>query len=651
MAISAQQLEWYNTVLPKGALSNNAVNSGKVSVTNNKIILASLTPSRSLGIEGEDSIVLTASNLLPDAYFLGFDSKGVLQNSQIIHTPNGYDHYPVVFQNKANNFIYVSFITSSDSVRFTASMPWIRVNRKNINTYNSFMVIYDDAFNYVTHITFASYNGCQVNIKAIDNAGNLYLGGTFRDSLMLNNQLLLKNNSIYSSSFIMKMDDTHKVNWINESLGHFILNETRSSFYAIGGIGKNSAGVIKFNSTDSLIFSPDPNHRTIIAEFTSELGRLKQYTTLFDGTGNLFSISEFKGNDKYLLLNRNNTSSGPIKLKIGNDSFSFKLGLSPYWNNFIMGFNASNLKNVFVNFFDSSAFQLSITDIYNDSLYSMLGTTMGNQNFSFTGKPVYTKDHIKSRPAQYQSDFFATYTAGNRLKDLWYLTTHPSLMSRTFNDVNQSIAAHNNTIYIVGSIPYHSDLGLGKHEFNYSAGNTRSLTLLKYNCKPTAWFSYTQINNKVNFKNLSTGMINYKWLFGKDNDMATTNDAVYEYPKLNNALVYNPKLIASNSCGSDTFTLSINIGTTSVSMLDKAYISIYPNPASTKINVEFDMEPNSKKVQFNLHDICGKTFDCPVTKISGTQYQLNVQVLSNGIYSLSVNYEGLCLYQKVTILK
>ena len=146
-------------------------------------------------------------------------------------------------------------------------------------------------------------------------------------------------------------------------------------------------------------------------------------------------------------------------------------------------------------------------------------------------------------------------------------------------------------------------------------------------------------------------MINYTWLFGNGNDKATTNDAVYEYPKSNNPVVYYPKLIATNSCGSDTFTQAITIGPVSVSGLDKAHIGIYPNPASSRINVDLDIALNSKKVQFNFHDICGKTFDCPVTKISGTQYQLDVQAISNGIYSLSVTYEGLCLYQKIAILK
>lgn len=646
----AQQLEWYNTILPKGQPSNSILSPSIVTNINSKIILSGLTLSKSISLYGSSSTVLTASNIIPDAYFLCFDDKGQLETSQIIYTPNGNDGLASLYHNKSDNFIYSSFSTTSDSIRFTATMPWIKVTRKNANTYNSFIIIYDNSFNYVSYIPCVSYNGCQVGIKAIDKAGNIYLGGTYKDSLMFNGKLLSKSQSIYSTSFIMKLDNNNNLQWINENGNLFYLNETRNSFYILGGVEKNMDAVIKYNKTDSLVFYSNPSYRTIIAEFAATTGHLKQYTTLYDGEGKGFSNSELKGDDKTLLLNRYTTSSGLIKLKIGSDSFSYMLS-SLYSNNFIIGFDASNLRHKFINFFDSSVFKLNITDIYNDSLYSIIGNTGGNQNFGFNGQNAFTKDHIKTRPVSFSfpSDFYASYTTTNRLKDLWYLNTHPSLNSSVFFYEGKSILANSGNIYIAGTIQYHSELGLGKHEFSYAGGGARSLTLLKYNCKPTAYFSYTQTDNKVTFKNLSTGLINYTWLFGQNNEKATTKDAVYNYPKSGG--VFYPKLIASNSCGNDTFSIGVTIALSSVSKTGKSNVSIYPNPASSKIIVQLESELNSKNMHLTLFDLCGKNLICPFVKIDNTHYELDVEAVSNGIYYLSFHIEGYNVLQKITVLK
>jgi len=652
IAAQAQQFEWYNTVLPKGQLGNVAFIPGTVTSISNKIVLSSTTTAKELSLFGSIPTILTATNILPDAYFLSFDDKGNLENSQIINTPNGNDGTARLCYNKSNGFIYVSFATTSDSVRFTNTMPWIKVNRKNANTYNAFIVIYDNLFNYVSYIPCVSYNGCQVRVNTIDNAGNIYLGGTYKDSLMFNGKLLLKNTSIYSASFIMKVDNSNNVQWINENGGLFYLNETRNSFYLLGGVGKNSDAVIKYNKTDSLIFSSNSNNRTILAEFSAKSGQLKQYIIIYDGAGNEFVTTEMKGNDKTLLLNRYTTSTGLTKLKIGADSFTITLS-SQYGNNFIMGFNASDLKNKFVNFFDSSVYKLYITNIYNDSLYSIIGTSGGNQNFGFNGENIFTKDYIKKRPISYYfpSDFYSTYTTTNRLKDLWYITTHPTLASQTFynQDMQKGILADNGNIYLTGTVSNHSEFGLGKREFSYAGGGSRSLTLLKYNCKPTSFFSYTLADNKVTFKNLSTGLINYTWLFGKDNDKTTTKDATYDYPKTGG--VFYPMLIASNSCGSDTFMVAITIGASSVSKLNKINVSVYPNPVNSKIMVQFDNELNMKNLQFFLYDMCGKYLVCPFIKTDETHFEIDIENIANGIYSLVIQNDEYNLSKKITILK
>jgi len=497
-----------------------------------------------------------------------------------------------------------------------------------------------------------SYNGCIASINAIDNAGNIYIGGQYQDSLVYEGKQILKAKSQYAGSFLMKLDNNNKFSWVNQfgAIGNLYFNESRNSFYISHSIDK-AMNTVVYNNNDSLVFLANPNYfRTIISEFSSVSGQLKQYTTFLQGGDKGFNLIQLKGNNKTLILNQYTLSSGLSKIKIGTDSFSFMLsGSSTYSNNFIIGFNPSTLKHKFINFFDSCITKLSITSVYNDSLYSIFGTSIGNQNFRFVGGAAPAKDYLKTRPLSFPSDFIATYTTTNMLKDVWYLTKHPTNTYSSFQTLNyKPILENKGDLYIAGTIQYHSELGLGKREFNY-AGGSRSVTILKYNCKPTAYFSYTQANNKVTFKNLSTGLINYTWLFGKNNDKATTKDAVYDYPKTGS--VFYPMLIASNSCGNDTFSVAITIASSSVSKLDKINVSVYPNPANSKITVQFENKLNSKNLQFTLYDMCGKSLVCPFIKIDGTQYELDVQAISNGIYSLSVQNEGFNVLQKVTVLK
>ena len=374
----------------------------------------------------------------------------------------------------------------------------------------------------------------------------------------------------------------------------------------------------------------------------------EQYTTIY--TDNGLNLTEIKGNDKTLIVNSYFGTRGNNKLRISSDSFLFLNGNNG--NGLIIGLNSVDLKSKFVNFFDSlNAANLKITNVYNDSIFSILGTSLGNQKFGFRGEAIYTKDYLKSRPVNWVSDFVVTYSTSNRLKDLWYFSTSNtnSYPSFTTQGDQYSILADNGNIYISSTIPFHSELGLGRREFNYSSGSNRSMTLVKYNCMPTAYFSYSIADTKIIFKNLSTGDCSYTWLFDNKNVTAKTRDAFYEYPKSGG--VFNPKLVVSNNCGTDTFSMPISISPSSLYFKNKIQFVVYPNPANSKLTVQFGNELKSENLYFYLSDIYGKEVGLSFYKIDEMNYGIDVQNLSNGIYTLMVKNSYFKISQKITIFK
>lgn len=645
-SVFAQRLDWYETLTSKGTINQHTFPNCNISKVNNEIVLSGRTCSKNVGVEGTGVTLLTGSDNNSDAYFVSFDNNGGVKYSQVIYTPNGVDNNGYICHNKYNGFVYCSFATTSDSIRFSSSMPWQKISKKSKNTKTSFLIVYDNSFNYVAAFPFYSYNGCEIGEVSIDKQGNAFIYGYYTDSLIYNGKSILKSKSQYSEHFLMKIDNNNNLVWVNNlrlmRVAGLYLNETRNSIYIVSNVENTSA--LFYNDKDSFIFTPENYPRTIVGEIASVSGRINQFITI-NNNGITLNTVQLKGNDKTLILNSYPSSTGLMKIKIGFDSISFYIGQTS--SNFIIGFNADNLKNEFINYFDSTYFRLNITNIYNDSLYTICGATRGNQKFGFYSENTFSKDFLKNRPASFTSDFFATYTITNRLKELWYLTTDATNPYSSFQNT-ATIYSNNGDIYIGANIPYHSELGLGHREFNYTGGN-RSISLLKYSCKPTAYFSYSIDDTKVSFKNLSTGLCNYNWQFDINNNNSNFKDAIYDYPKLGG--VFHPRLIVSNSCGNDTFSMTINITSSSIVIQEKIGLSIYPNPVNSKIFLRFENALNLESQNLKIYDSCGKEFICRFTKIDGNNYEMDIQSLSNGMYTLLIQNSDFKIANKITVLK
>jgi hypothetical protein len=81
-------------------------------------------------------------------------------------------------------------------------------------------------------------------------------------------------------------------------------------------------------------------------------------------------------------------------------------------------------------------------------------------------------------------------------------------------------------------------------------------------------------------------------------------------------------------------------------------ISIYPNPATSELNISVDLSSMSKEVQYEILDITGKTISFVTRKnIQNEVYTLNTSSLSNGSYFVKVITDTGVRTSKFTIAK
>jgi hypothetical protein len=83
----------------------------------------------------------------------------------------------------------------------------------------------------------------------------------------------------------------------------------------------------------------------------------------------------------------------------------------------------------------------------------------------------------------------------------------------------------------------------------------------------------------------------------------------------------------------------------------EANVSIYPNPASDKMYIDFG-ELRTKKVSIELYDIVGKKVQLDITNNNyNNKYEIDLNNCSNGFYLVNINVDGNQITKKVLIQK
>ena len=190
----AQQLEWYRTIMSEGNNFNNYPISS-LCQTKDNVSLYGLSVAPLTILETIEDTIYKAGEKKPELFFSVFDKKGNFLKSKVIFTANGYNSILNFAQNDFNGFHYLSFTTSSDSIKFDVNTEWNKINKKSPNTINSYIVIYDNLFNYVTYLSFETFKGANFSNINFDKSGNMYLVGSFEDSLVYKNKTIIKSKT------------------------------------------------------------------------------------------------------------------------------------------------------------------------------------------------------------------------------------------------------------------------------------------------------------------------------------------------------------------------------------------------------------------------------------------------------------------------
>lgn len=650
----AQQFEWARSIIPNSEVKGGVFSMlSKVAYpSNDNVLIISKTRSMNEKIMQTSEEILNSKLHYSNYYFAVFDKSGKFVKSQIINNPasvtylntiTGYSYDPNTKRS------YLSVTAGSDSITFGTDEPWVILDGSRSNC---FIAIYDENYDYLRNVAFtSSYKGRGgVNLVQIfnDNSGNVYCQVLFKDTLFVDGAFLYETNSEIGTQVLIKFNSNFEKQWeIKNSSFSYYLEYSSNKDLIYTAIYNVRTDTIHYSDKDTVINSPVSGNSFCIASVSPNTGHFINFFEVNRQQNYSVIPTQIKAFDTTLLINA--YASYPneeISLKINNKNYSFPNTNKTGNNNLIFNINADNFEVRFINLFDSTSGDIYITDIYNDSLYSVVGVSRGNCNFGFNGKNEFANDYLKNRDTEVESAFLATYTVRNRLKDLWFFENVVKNQSGSgFSFIKAEII--DKDIYITGSVMYPVHLGLGSAVANLNPG-LHNTSLIKYNCLPSAYFRASDF--EVNFKNTSSGDCQYKWDFGDNSAPSFEKNPMHKYNRTGFDTV---KLFVNNDCGTDSFERKINISDISVSSIDNDLeFGLFPNPAQSElfINIKSGFT-NNEYLEFIVNDIKGQKISTKAYKIDESSYKLETSNLANGVYLLTVVSDGYSKTMKFIVNK
>ncbi|HYG52036.1 MAG TPA: T9SS type A sorting domain-containing protein, partial [Flavobacteriales bacterium] len=158
---------------------------------------------------------------------------------------------------------------------------------------------------------------------------------------------------------------------------------------------------------------------------------------------------------------------------------------------------------------------------------------------------------------------------------------------------------------------------------------------------PTSAFAWSSTGLSVTFTNMSTDATSYAWVFG-DAGTASAPNPVHNYATSG---TYTVELTATGACGSNlsftniTITDSTNEGNIGVvEFNDDLVVNMYPNPASTQLNVDLNLK-EAADVNTQIINSKGQLIYTQQNGNSNAFHlNYNTSALENGVYFLRIQY-------------
>jgi hypothetical protein len=164
---------------------------------------------------------------------------------------------------------------------------------------------------------------------------------------------------------------------------------------------------------------------------------------------------------------------------------------------------------------------------------------------------------------------------------------------------------------------------------------------------PSAQGAFTTSGNIVTFTNTSTGATAYSWDFG---DFTNSSAAAPVHAFASNGS-YSVVLTAINGNCTDTTVLTVAITVSVEELIGLGNINVYPNPASESITVSFDNQLGNS-IEISLIDALGRSVVSETIQSLGlNELALNLNTISNGMYTLKLTSNNNIVSRKVIVRK
>jgi PKD repeat protein len=152
------------------------------------------------------------------------------------------------------------------------------------------------------------------------------------------------------------------------------------------------------------------------------------------------------------------------------------------------------------------------------------------------------------------------------------------------------------------------------------------------NYTPSASFTYSSTGLTVTFTNESTDGATYNWSFG-DGGTSTSADPSHTYAV---AGTYTVTVTVTNGCGSDFYSLVIEVSNDVEDVLLAESITVYPNPTADFATVNIGL-PVATEISLELVNAVGQiVWTAQPGLVSNTSVTIDMTQFAAGVYQLNV---------------
>jgi PKD repeat protein len=167
--------------------------------------------------------------------------------------------------------------------------------------------------------------------------------------------------------------------------------------------------------------------------------------------------------------------------------------------------------------------------------------------------------------------------------------------------------------------------------------------------EPQAGYSWYENGSGIQFVNESINSNTYQWFFG-DGFSSTEQSPLHVYSIPGN---YNVKQIVSDGCNIDTLVQVVEVIATGLcSDILTSELSIFPNPFTTFINIEFPQERKGTYfVELDKADGSVIQIDCIQPSSDNRLVSINTGNLPSGVYIIRIDSSKGIVVRKAVKIK